>query len=277
MRFTDTKVFTDLLAPLDAEGFELLAQIDQLAGTIERKKAANAVATKKKDMQLFRADEIRLEAAQRKLVRLRAEKIALQTGGSLKHYQICRARAEMNGTFWSPEAEASLVLPRAQHEGWGEKAVRIMRGLPSAVTQEKRDMEDGDVKKIDNGHGGLQTVQVGRCGTAAVHRFIWSLTDQEKASLDPSLQRAILEGELPKELLEGGGMPAWLLARLAEFVLPGEILSQYGDIYAAFEFGYVVIPQVDADEAWTLVSITKGKPRYALRKAYSLRKLTDAG
>lgn len=278
MRFTETTVFVKLLAPMDAEESELLAQIDRLAGTIERKKSANAAATKKKDEQKFRADEIRMEAAQKRLADIHFKKGLLFSGSSLTHYEMCQIRAEMHASSWSQEAKATLALPRFQHEGRGEKAVRMMRGLSLVVTQGKRDMDDGEIKWMDNDHGGTQTMQVCRSGTVAVGGFIFSLTDKEKATLDPRIRAAIIEGELQKELLEGRGeakMPTELLIRLAGFVLPSEVLNDYGDIYAAFNFGYVVVPHTDADDAWSLVSITKGRPRYALRKSYSLKKMLD--
>jgi len=266
-----------LLARVDAQTSDLQVKIEELAGTIESKKAYNTGLSKSKQKPT-KGDEIALERARKKLLELEEERQEIFNGThhKLTHYAINEIRARMANQNWSPEAQASLSLPRLAHEGWGEKGVRIMRGLPLVVTQDKRDMDDGDIKKLDNGHGGLQTVQVGRCGLVAYLSFIWDLTSVERVTIDPTVAEAIKSGELPKELLESGGaMPTWLLERLASYIIPSDVIGQYGSIYCAFEFGYVVIPQADADEAWTVVSITKGKPRYALRKSYSIKKMLE--
>ena len=277
MQHTATRTFADLFAPMDARMTELLAQIDELAGTISAKKAANELEVRKTYKHKTKALEDKFERLRKEYeeVREAAGEITGGTSAKLTHYTVCKIRAEQDGTTWSKSAEESLKLPRAQHEGWGEKAVRIMRGLPLDVTQGKRDMDDGEIKKLDNGHGGLQTVQVGECGTSALFTFVWDLNDQAKSSVSSEVAAAFKRGEVPKELINGPLMPAWLKAQLLDALKPSKILGQYGDIYCVFEFGYVVIPQADVDDAWELVSVTKGKPRYALKKIYSVKKMLE--
>ena len=269
-----------LLAPVVAEVSGLQAQIAQLAGTIQGKKDANARATRKKDIQKFAAEEKRLKSLEKKLDEAMELRDRYATGdpATLTHYQIAKIRAELRDTLWTPAAAASLSLPRAQHEGWGEKAVRIMRGLPPVVTQAKRDMDDGDVKKLDTGKNGLQTIQVGLGGLRTYLAFIISETQEGlfyRTDADPSILWAISIGEVTNEIIEGDLIPRDVRSRLLKAFRPSAILADYGDIYCAFEFGYNVVPAADADEAWTLVSITKGKPRYALTKRYSARKMLE--
>lgn len=265
------------LARVDAQMSELRVQIEELAGTIESKKLANVGKAKSKQKPT-KGDEIKLGRLQERLQECEEHRRQFEDGTAreLTHYRTCRLRAELNGTLWSPQAKATLELPRLAHEGRGEKAVRTMRGLELVVTQDKRDMEDGDIKWLDNGHSGLQTVQTGRCGLTSYLSFVWDLARSNKVpEIDPVIIEAIKSGEIPKELLEGESMPSWLLESLVSYILPSDVLGQYGDIYCAFDFGYVVIPQADADEAWSLVSITKGKPRYALNKRYTARKMLE--
>lgn len=302
MRYIDTEVFRACLAPKDAVVAERRAQVQQLAGTLESKNDANIALITEHESKMHEylqnkaqgikckkplqpkltpicGDGKRYKSLLRHLDEAEQRRNDILSGESLTHYQINHIRAEMAGTTWSPEAHATLNEKRAAHEGWGEKAVRIMRGLPHVVTQEKRDMEDGDIKRLDNGNGGLQSVQVGRCGLTAYLSFVWELASDVKISkyIDRKVVDAIKTGELPKEMLEGPAkqFPYWLLDRMMSYVLPSDVIGQYGDIYCAYEFGYVVIPQGDADDAWTLISITKGKPRYGLRKAYSLQKMLE--
>lgn len=277
MRHIATSTCAGFLAQVDAQRSAYEAQINELAGTIESKKSANLTLPKSKQRPT-KADEAKLERLRKELQECEERRRELESGTAreLTHYRICKIRAEMSGTIWTPEAAASLPLPRLHHEGRGEKAVRIMRGLDLVVTQEKRDMEDGDIKWLDNGNNSLQTVQVGRCGLTAYLTFVWNLArDKRVKTVDPVIIRAIKDGELPKELLESPAMPFWLQEELASNVLPSEIIGQYGDIYCAFNFGYVVIPQADANEAWSFVNITKGKPRYALNKRYSVKKMLE--
>ena len=278
MRFTGTTVFAALLMPLDVDDTKLTALIDQLAGTIEHKKAANALATKKKDIQKYRSDEIKLEAAKKKLIAIREEKRQLFSGESLTHYEICHITAEMRGTCWSERAKAALLLPRKAHEGPGEQSVRIDRGLPLVCTQDKRDMDDGDVKWLDSGKESLQAPKVGKCGVEAAWGFLLGLTDVEKKKIPREVWDYLKTGELPKDLLDGKyetKVPDWMLARLMDYILPSLVIGQYGDIYAAFNFGYLVVPEADADEAWLPIGISQGKPRYRLRREYSLRKMLE--
>lgn len=265
------------LARVDALICDLRVQIEGIAGTIESKKLAN-VGKSKSRQKPTKGDEMKLNRLQVRLQEREEHRRQFEDGSAkeLTHYRTCRLRAELNGTLWTSEAAATLSLPRLAHEGRGEKAVRTMRGLELVVTQDKRDMDDGDIKWLDNGHNGLQTVQTGRGGLCAFLNFVWELARSDKASkIDSKIIDAIKCGELPKELLESDLMPSWLLEDLMCHVLPSDVLGQYGDIYCAFDFGYVVIPEADADEAWSLVSITKGKPRYALNKKYTTKKMLE--
>lgn len=277
LRHIATSACGEPLARVDASLKDLRVLIEELAGTIESKKIAN-VGKPKSKQRPTKGDELKLERLRNQLEDYEEARREFEAGTAkeLTHYRICKIRAELNGTSWSPEAKATLDLPRLAHEGRGEKAVRTMRGLELVVTQDKRDMDDGDIKWLDNGHNGLQTVQTGRGGLCAFLNFVWELARSDRAKdLDLKVVEAIKCGELPKELLEGDAMPKWLLEDLVFNVMPSTVLGEYGDIYCAFDFGYVVIPQADADEAWSLVSITKGKPRYALNKRYSVKKMLE--
>lgn len=297
MRFIDTTVFGVRFVPKDAAVTELRAQVEQLAGTLESKNAANIALINEYDVKMHEyllnkaqgikskkpnkpdlmpivGDGKRYKSLLRHLAEAERRRCEVLSGNDFTHYEIMQMIAEMLGTVWTTEAAMTLNDKRAAHEGRGEKAVRMMRGLPLIVTQEKRDMEDGDVKWLDGG-GSVQCPQVGRCGLTAYIKFVWDLAQDTKISkyINPQIIEAITSGELPHTKLEG--LPSWLLERIMTYIEPTDILGQYGDIYCAFEFGYVVVPQSDVSDAWTLVGVTKGKPRYSLKRSYSLQKMLE--
>ena len=79
MKFTNTSVFVARLAPMDVEIAEIASQLSQLAGTIEAKKAANALVTKKKDLQKYGNEERSLKTLQKRLQELQDKRHQLYT------------------------------------------------------------------------------------------------------------------------------------------------------------------------------------------------------
>lgn len=276
--FERTETFRAILAPVDAEIASLQGRHDQLARTIESKKNANAGLSKSKQRPTL-GDENRRSSIAKKLLDVQERKQRLQAGDLITHYQLVRIQAEMNEGIWTPEAAATLDEPRAQHEGRGEKAVHSMLGLPFEAKQTKRDLDDGDVKWMESAQHGLQTIQVGGDGREAYISFIMEECDAgllKRKEIDPSVIAAFRRGEVTKELINSGLIPADVLQRLLSKLLPSRILCSYGNIYGAFSFGYVMVPADDADQAWSLVSVTKCMPRYALNKAYTHRMVVSA-
>jgi hypothetical protein len=188
-------------------------------------------------------------------------------------YQLCFVLAEALSQAWTPEEYASLASLRKQGEGPGEKALCMRFGLPLAGPNDKIDlMGRGDVKWLDNGTGGVQLMQVGTCGSEA---YCSLLLEGGEAGLFRSLadeqRRLFMRGEVFRSALDS--MPQAVSDAVKAACRPSKALAGYLDIHCAFQFGFIVVPAAHADDAWELVSITKGRPRYALRRDYVVGQL----
>lgn len=280
MEHIHTSTCGSLLSPLDAEINKLSEQLIQLARTIEEKEAANVnlCKTKKKPIK---GDTNKLLSTQRQLERLQELHRQIKEGnsGSFTHYQVLKIRAEQNGWIWTPEAALTLNMPCARHEGPGEKAIRTQFGMSLETTKDKRDLDDGDIKWMESAAGTVDRVSVGVDGQRAYNDFIIELAESgffKRTDVDPEVMLALRRGEVSKELIDRGAIPEEVMARFNDSFLPSKVLGCYGNIYAVFSFGYNLIPQADADQAWSFLSITKCKPRYVLNKDYSVNKMLEA-
>lgn len=195
--------------------------------------------------------------------------------GYFTTYLLVQLLSEADNNLWTLKALATIdkkELPR--HVGRGEEAVHLNLGKPFLPSQGKRDLDDGDVKWLDDGAGGVQLVQVGRCGARAWGRFLLATAEAgDMRGLPEDVRDVVATGEVTRELLRR--LPPSLADGLRQAMASANVLSSYGAIYCAFEFGFVVVPVEDADEAWDFVSVTKQKPRYALRRSYVERRLRD--
>lgn len=293
MRFSETKAFGELLARVDAHlnevDREINAQIDELARTIESKKLANASLPKSRHKKYSNL-ETRISKLRTKLETEKTEceerrkKLLAGTSEEITTYLACKIRAEMRGSepmtgwIWTPEAEASLALPCKRHEGPAEKAVAIQMGEQPKTSQAKRDRDDGDVKYGESSSGNTQPISPGVEGQCAYNGFIIARAEEgffKREDVDSTLLNAFRRGEVSKKLLESNLLPVEIQAELKEALKPSTVLGAYGNIYLAFSFGYNLIPVEDADEAWTLLSITKCKPRYVIDRGYVIRKMLE--
>lgn len=281
--FERTETFAAILAPVDADIADLQGRRDQLARTIENKQNANVGLSKSKQKPTL-ADENRLASLAKKLLELQDERGRLLAGdiGCFNHYQLLKIQAEMSGWVWTPEAAATLNDPRAQHEGRGEKALHMVLGREFTPGHAARDLEGddgGDVKWMESlkkEAPGVQPIQVGTSGREGYIDFIMRECDAgmlKRKDVDLETFVAFRRGEVTRKLIDSGSIPIDVIGRLLARLLPSNILSSYGNVYGAFSFGYVVVPADDADEAWSLISVTKCLPRYALNKAYTHRKV----
>ena len=286
LRHTGTPTYSALLAPVDARIAEIRPQLDELAGTIASKKAANEKETRKTKKQPTVALENRFNGLKEEHEGLQELARQFENGATdkLTNYLICKIRAELRGSAvgpgwaWCPEAERALTLPCLRHEGPGEKSVGIQLGMPMKATHAKKDRDDGDVKWAQGSGNSIQPVTPGISGQIAWNEFMITMAERgffKRTDVDPEVLVAFRRGEVPKNIFDQNLIPADTLEVFNPLFRPSVVLGSYGNLYLGFNFGYNLIPQADADEAWALLSITKCKPRYVLKREYSLRKMFE--
>jgi len=258
MHYRDTVWYTSAVMDLNAEIEDLEAQKSQLAGI-------------KSNLRTKTQKNVLLSVKNRLKKRHKwAHKLEMGDLSYFKAYELIRILAELEGRLWSPAECATLGEPRALHEGPGEKAIKMRLGL-TLSSSTGRDLPNGEIKWLDNGKGSLQAMQVSLCGQKAWGAFIF---EQAEAGLfrglDPTVRQALKDGEVPKRMIDV--LPLNVHRELCMAVLPAKVLAGYGDIYCAFNFGYIVVPADDLN-AWRLTGISKGRPRYALNIDYVVIKL----
>ena len=276
MDLAETATFGVLLDPMDAELLELQAQVDQLAGTIQVKKDANAQAKFKKDHQKYGKEQRRVDTLRKQMgdVIHRQDRL-FDFDTSLPEYtryNLVKIYIELFGKRWSPAAAALNALPRLGSEGWGEKGYRHMEGLSSVIPGASSTMDvperEQEMKSFER-HAELasEEVQSIRMGADALELVSAAKREISRickdGDLTPEQWSALDRGELGQETLSG--FPSAPEKLLVEATRPSVTMAAYrGGLICSFSYGYFVVPHSDFDEAFDLKGISQGGPCYNL-------------
>lgn len=274
MKYIDTNLFVNLLAPMDAAIVELEFQYRQLARTIEEKKLANAELSKSKQKSTVK-NETSLRKIEKDIEIAKQKRLDLYRL-KLKPIELVTMLMECDGTLWTPEEALEWGKELANQEGRGEKGLRIRHNLPQVSTTQDVDLPEinEEVKCIESASGGsLQTIRPGTHGNKIYSA--WMFLSAELGAfknLSTEHRDAIMFGELLRSMLYGS-LPAKFKNEIHELLKPSNVLGHYNAVNAVTKCGFIRVPREDFNSAWSLVSITKGGPKYELKTSYIVERL----
>lgn len=179
--------------------------------------------------------------------------------------------AELRGTLWTAHERRLLARPRSAFEGKGERSLRSRLGIAQQTTQGSHDLPDGgEVKFVELDRA--PTIRISAVGKRAYGRaaraLVRNLPDE---AFDEATWDCVSAGELCASKLQAPAMEA-----LRRSLAPELVMSSYTSLYMAFEQGFVNVPQADFEHAWTLLRVSQGDPRYALRRDYVVDRIHGA-
>ncbi len=276
MDLAETATFCALLDPMDAELLELQAQVDQLAGTIQVKKDANAKVARKKDLQKYGKEERRIDTLRKQMGEvIRRQDRLFEFDVSLSEYtryNILKIYIDLFGKRWTPAATALNALPRLGSEGYGEKGYRHMEGLSPIIPGASSTMDvperEQEAKSFER-HAELATEEMQSIRMGADALELVSAAKREIArickneDLTPEQWSFLDRGELGQETLSG--FPPEPEQLLVNATKPSTTMAAYkGGLICAFSYGYFVVPHSEFDQAFSLKGISQGGPCYNL-------------
>jgi hypothetical protein len=276
--FNETPTYVAAVQRYEADVAKVVAELEEAKALAKsfppkkRKQPANpdAIAARKRRDNL----KAKLDTRKGKLKRLQDLKLSL--------WYLVEFLSAADGELWTTEQAESWSKELAAHEGRGEKALRIRYGITQVPHNEDCDIirADGTKEEVKNLQGrtnkglfNIQDIQTGHHGRKTYTR--WMGVNAEAGlfkGLNDDLRDAIFSGEVPQSLLYRV-LPENIRSALHEVLKPSNVLGYYDRMIGTTRFGSITIPKADFDAAWSLKTVTKSGPKYALRRQYVMDRL----
>lgn len=267
MKFTQTKTFGKLLAPMDAEIAELTAQISQIAGTIESKNAANAVAKRKSDRLPTKGDENKLERLQKQLNALVERRLQLHTELPRSFYgwlDLINMLVEVSGNVWTARQQELGAKELEAYEGRYEDSYRDARGWPLGASLDCTDFPgNGEGKYLRED----TTFRISKIGTTAFGKLLRTVSREFPDETMTAEQWETLFGGEVSQSKVYNTLPEPVRTRIQTVLEPTKVLN-YEYMVFLVDHGYIEVPKADYAKAISLVAITQMSPRYRLKREY---------
>lgn len=199
----------------------------------------------------------------------------------LPKWELLHILMDAEGTFWTPDECVTWGKQLAAHEGRGEAALRSRLGLPPDLTTQACDLvryDNGvrvlyeEVKNLQgrraDGSFQVQEIQIGKHGRHAYCMWMMSRAEAgEFMNLSNDLRESIGIGEIGRPKLKDQ-LPNKLRDDIFQALMPSVVLGTWDAVIGTTRYGFIRIPRLDCDKAWDLYNVTKGSPKYVIKKDY---------